>query len=82
MVMKETKNLVEVIGKEIEIFKTKMLLFIAISGGSWVYVFKLDKLVLISLLLFTFVISSYGIFSNLLKLSDLQKELSKLKGKG
>ncbi len=79
--MKETKNLVEVIGKEIEIFKTKMLLFIAISSGSWVYVFKLDKLVLISLLLFTFVISSYGIFSNLLKLGDLQKELRGLKGK-
>lgn len=77
--MKEIKNLAEIIGKEIEIYKAKMFLFIAISGGSWVYVFKLDKIVLISLLLFGFIISSYGIFSNLLKLSDLQKELKGLK---
>jgi hypothetical protein len=29
-------NKIEAIGKRIEIYKAKMLLFVAIAGGSWV----------------------------------------------
>ncbi len=59
-----TKEL-ELIGKEIEIYKLKLLLLMAIASGSWVYIFKLDSAVLQSLLVFVFFIVSYGIFSNI-----------------
>jgi hypothetical protein len=62
---------IDFIGKEIEIIKTKLLLFMAISGGSWVYIFKVDAIFLKFILLIVFFISSYGVFSNTLKLSDL-----------
>ena len=65
----------EIISREIEIYKIKLLLFMAIAGGSWIYAFKIDEKIFIITLFFGFVISSYGIFSNILKLSDLQKEL-------
>jgi hypothetical protein len=77
--MKKMVNMVDVIGKEIEIYKAKMLLFTAISGGSWVYAFKLDGVIFTIALLLAFFISSYGIFSNVLKLSDLLNELKGLK---
>ncbi len=73
--MKEIKNLAEIIGNTRR-RSFCLLLFLAVVGFMF---FKLDKIVLISLLLFGFIISSYGIFSNLLKLSDLQKELKGLK---
>ncbi len=69
----------EVIGKEIEIYKIKLLLFMAAAGGSWVYILKFDKIVFIVVLIFTFVIASFGIYFNVLKLSDLQKELKGFK---
>ncbi len=69
---------IEVIGKEIEILKTKLLLFMAISGGSWVYALKFSGVVFTVALFFVFVVSGFGVFSNLLKLSDVQKELQGL----
>ncbi len=69
----------EVIGKEIEIYKIKLLLFMAIAGSSWVYILKFDRIVFMAVLSFTFVIASFGIYFNILKLSDLQKELKGFK---
>ncbi len=69
----------EVIGKEIEIYKVKLLLFIAVAGGSWVYAFKLDMLIFTSLLWFVFLVMVIGIFLNISKLSSLQKELKGFK---
>ncbi len=69
----------EIIGKEIEIYKIKLFLFIAISGGSWVYIFKLDGIVFEMILVFVFFVASFGIFSNILKLGDLQIELKGFK---
>lgn len=69
----------EVIGKEIEIYKIKLFLFMAISGGSWVYIFKLDGIVFEMILVLVFFVASFGIFSNILKLSDLQIELKGFK---
>ena len=79
MVMKETKNLVEVIGKEIEIFKIKLLLFMTVAGGSWVYIFKMEKIILKMILVLVFFVVSFAIFSNILKLIDLHMELKGLK---
>ncbi len=70
---------IDIIGKEIEIYKVKLFLFVAIAGSSWIYVFKIDEKVFIITLFLGFAISSYGIFSNILKLGDLQKELKGLK---
>ncbi len=70
---------IDIIGKEIEIYKTKLLLFTSIAGGSWIYAFKLDEISYLFILWFVFLISIMGIFLNLSKLSDLQKELQRIK---
>ena len=66
---------IDIIGKEIEILKTRLILFLAISGGSWVYIFKLDLLFFKLILVTVFFVSSYGAFSNTIKLSELYKLL-------
>ena len=73
------KRNIDIIGKEIEIYKVKLLLFMAIASGSWVYIVKFDNITFIVLLIFTFIVSSFGIYFNVLKLSDLQIELKRLK---
>ncbi len=69
----------EIMGKEIEIYKIKLFLFMAISGGSWMYILKFDEIAFIAVLVFTFIVSSFGIYFNTLRLSDLQNELKGLK---
>ena len=69
----------EIIGKEIEIYKIKLFLFMAIASGSWVYIFKLEEVVLKAILILLFFIASYAIFSNILKLIDLHLTLKGLK---
>ena len=51
----------------------------AISGASWVYVFKLDGVTFEIILFSAFAVSSLGIFTNVTKLSNSQKELKGLK---
>jgi hypothetical protein len=70
---------VEIIKVEVEIVKSKLLAFLAISGGSWVYVFKIDDSTFTTMLFISFIVSSYGVFANMLKLSDLHRELKGLK---
>jgi len=71
-------NRVEIIKVEVEIVKSKLLAFLAIASGSWFYAFKLEGKVFTIALFFGFIIASYGIFANIFKLSDLQKELKGL----
>jgi hypothetical protein len=73
------KELIEVIGKEIETYKVKLFLFIAISSSSWIYAFKFDELVFKVILFSVFVLSSFGIFINITKLSKSQEELKGVK---
>jgi hypothetical protein len=70
---------VEIIKVEVEIVKSKLLTFLAISGGSWVYAFKIDNSIFTTVLFVSFIVSSYGVFANMLKLSDLHKELKGLR---
>jgi hypothetical protein len=72
-------KVLEVIGKEIEIYKVKLFLFTSIAGGSWIYVLKLDGFSYTVVLWFVFLISIIGVFSNVFKLSYLQKELKGIK---
>ena len=80
MVMKETKNLVEIVGKEIKIYKVKLLLFMAVASCSWVYIFKLEETILKVVLVLVFFVVSFAIFSNILKLIDLHLELKGFEG--
>ncbi len=70
---------IDIIGKEIEIYKVKLLIFMAVAGGSWVYIFKLDVMMLRIGLLFVFFVVSYAIFTNIMKLVDLHMQLKGLK---
>jgi len=77
--MRKLISVVDIIGKEIEVYKAKVFLFTAISGASWVYAFKFDGNTLKILLLTSFMVASFGVFSNVLKLSDVENELKGLK---
>jgi len=70
---------IDIIGKEIEIYKIKLLLFMAIASGSWVYALKFSTLLFIILLFGVFFMSCYGVMINILRLGDLQTELKGLK---
>lgn len=50
-----------------------------ISGSSWIYALKFKGDIFTVALFFGFIVSGFGVFSNLLKLSDLQKELKGFK---
>jgi len=68
----------EIIGKKIEIYKVKLLLFMAIAGGSWVYALKLSEMVFVVLLFGVFIVAYYGVSLNMMGLSDLQFELERI----
>ncbi len=70
---------VEIIKVEVEIVKSKLLTFLAIASGSWVYAFKIDNNIFANILFVSFAITSYGVFLNILKLGDLHSELKGLK---
>ena len=66
---------IDVIGKKIEIYKVKLLLFMAVASGSWVYALKFDGISYVVTLWFVFLISIIGIFLNMTKLSNMEKKL-------
>ena len=72
-------NKIEIIKVEVEIVKSKLLIFLAIASGSWVYAFKVDDGLFTKALYIAFTIASYGIVINILKLSGLHDELKGLK---
>ena len=57
-----------------DIIKTKLLIFMAIAGGSWIYVLEghLSVQIITSILL---IMSSYGVMINLIKLGKLEKRI-------
>ena len=66
---------IDVIGKKIEIYKVKLLLFMAVASGSWVYALKFDGISYVVMLWFVFLTSIIGIFLNMTKLSNMEKKL-------
>ena len=69
---------VDILGKRLEIYKAKMLLFVAIASGSWVYTIKLGENYLAILLLLVFIVSTIGIFINISKLTNINEILKGL----
>jgi len=72
-------NKIDIIKVEVDIVKSKLLVFLAVSGGSWVYAIRTNEVLFKIFLFICFVVTSYGVFANILKLSDLDKELKELK---
>ena len=70
---------IEIIKVEVEIVKSKLLVFLAISGGSWFYALKIDDTIFSNMLFISFVITCWGVFTSMLKLGDLHNELKGLK---
>ena len=66
---------IEILKVEVEIVKSKLLVFLAVSGGSWVYALKVDVTLFKIVLLLSFSIAGYGVVINMLKLTDLHNKL-------
>ena len=65
---------IEIIKVETDIVKAKILAFLAIAGGSWVYAYKGGEIFSI-LLWISFTINAFGVFINLTRLGKLQNNL-------
>ncbi len=63
----------DLISKEIEIIKAKMLCFLAVAGGSWIYSFKDISHIINILAIMLFMITSFGVISSMIKLSTLEQ---------
>ena len=70
---------IDIIKVEVDIIKAKLFTFLTIASGSWVYSFKVNDAAFMKVLYISFAISCYGVFLNLLKLSDLHDDLKGLK---
>ncbi len=61
----------EVIKANVEVVKIKLLIFLAVASGSWVYAYKRQSI--FSLVLWVaFAINAYGVFTNL---GELQNDI-------
>jgi hypothetical protein len=70
---------IDIIKVEVEIVKSKLLTFLAVAGGGFVYALKIDDLLFKNVLFVCFAVTSYGVFMGIFKLSDLHNELKGLK---
>ena len=68
---------IEVIKVNVEIVKIKLLIFLAIAIGSWVYAHK-SQAILFAILWISFAINAFGVFTNLTRLGKLQNDLKEL----
>lgn len=70
---------IDLLTKRAELIYKKLLIFLAIAGGSWVYGLKSDQSIVLSLLVYAiFILSSVGIVLNLLKYGIIQKDLEEM----
>ena len=75
----ELKDSIEIISKKADIANKKLIAFLAIAGGAWLYGITPDKTSLITVLSsMAFFIAVVGLFTNIIKLSELQNKLKGL----
>ena len=72
----EIKDKIDLLVKRAELIYKKLFIFLAISGGSWIYGMRdTENFVLRILIFVVFLLSAIGIILNLLKFGEIQKEL-------
>ena len=76
----ETKDKIDLLVKRAELIYKKILVFLAIAGGSWIYGVKDEHVlpVFLLLILIVFSLSSFGVVLNLLKYGAIQKLLEEM----
>ena len=69
----------DAIKAKIDLAKTKSLSFLAISGGSWIYIFKdnIPEVVKVGAVVI-FILSVYGIILNFVRFSKLHAKIEEL----
>ncbi len=73
------QNSIDIIGKKADIANKKLIAFLAIAGGTWLYGITPDKSSLLTLLSsIAFFIAVIGVSTNIIKLSELQHKLKGL----
>ncbi|MDD5399910.1 MAG: hypothetical protein PHQ93_01805 [Sulfurimonas sp.] len=78
MTLQERKDKVDIIAKQSEVINKKLIVYLAIAGGSWIYGTKESGIIgLFAFVLFMLV--SVGVFVNLLKLNKIENEIEELK---
>ena len=76
----ETKDRVDLLVKRADLIHKKMIVFLAVAGGSWIYVVKNEHIIpfLLILVVIVFSLASIGIVLNLLKYGAIQKLLEEI----
>jgi len=71
---------IKIIAKRADIIHKKIVTLLVIDGAIWLYGIKSNDLLLNVLSGLLFLIASFAVISNLLKLGDLEKQLKELIG--
>jgi len=85
--MEKIKIEIDLLKLETDVIHKKLLIFLGAIAGSWFYAVKFveNANIYLNLLAFLFVIifliATLGTFTNLIKLSKIEKEINILKGK-
>jgi hypothetical protein len=75
----DLKDKIDLLAKRADLIYKKLFIFLAISGGSWIYGLKDKEEVIVRIaVFFIFILSSLGIIVNLLKFGKIQKELEEI----
>jgi len=72
------KDKIDAIAKRADIIHKKIVTLLVIDGAIWLYGIKSNDLLLNVLSGLLFLIASFAVISNLLKLGDLEKQLKEL----
>jgi len=71
--------MIEIIGKEVEVVKTKLFSFLAMAGGSWGYGLKSSYEIINYFAIILFMLASWGIYKNMQKLGFYENLINKLR---
>jgi len=71
--------MIDIYYKSAELIYKKLLIFLAIAGGSWIYAIKADEFDIFAIVEWiAFVLSTIGIIINLAKYGKFQNKLEEL----